>query len=135
MELSLGRIILLVNDYDEAFEFYERALLCKKFFDITEKGQRFLHISLNANDKAGIWFLKAETDEQKLRVGNQTSGQPVFVIYTDSLEEYYNHLVNENVRIVRKPVDIPEYKFFHFLDLYGNEIVMVEMKTIINLSN
>jgi len=135
MELSLGRIILLVNDYDEAFEFYQRALLCKKFFDIMENGQRFLHIGLNANDKAGIWFLKAETVEQKSRVGNQTSGQPVFVIYTDSLDEFYNHLVKENVKIVREPVDIPEYKFFHFLDLYGNEIVMVEMKTIINLSN
>jgi len=135
MELSLGRIILLVNDYDEAFEFYEKKLKCKKFFDITENEQRFLHIGFNANDKAGLWFLKAQTDEQKSRVGNQTAGQPMFVIYTDSLQEFYNHLINENVKIVREPVDIPEYKFFHFLDLYGNEIVMVEMKTVVSLSN
>lgn len=135
MELCLGRIIVLVSDYDEAFEFYERVLLCKKFFDITENGQRFLHIGLNANDKAGIWFLKPQTEEQKLRIGNQTGGQPVFVIYTDSLEEFYNHLINENVKIVREPVEIPEYKYFHFLDLYGNEIVMVEMKTIVSIAN
>ena len=135
MELSFGRIIILVNDYDEAFEFYERVLLCKKFFDITENSQRFIHIGLNANDKSGIWFLKAETEEQRSRVGNQTAGQPLFVIYTDSMHEFYLHLVNENVRIVKEPVEIPEYKFFHFLDLYGNEIVMVEMKTIVSQSN
>ncbi|MEO6695621.1 MAG: VOC family protein [Ignavibacteria bacterium] len=135
MELSLGRIILLVNDYDEAFEFYERVLMCKKFFDITENSKRFLHIGLNANDKAGIWFVKADSEEQKNHVGNQTAGQPVFVIYTDSLNDLYDHLLKERVEIVREPVETPEYKFFHFLDLYGNEIVMVEMGKIISSSN
>ena len=89
MELNFGRIIILVNDYDEAFAFYERTLSCKKFFDITENGQRFLHIGLNSNDKSGIWFHKAETDEQKARVGNQTSGLPLFVVYTNSICEFY----------------------------------------------
>ncbi|MBS1550736.1 MAG: VOC family protein [Bacteroidetes bacterium] len=129
MELNFGRIIILVNDYDEAFAFYERTLSCKKFFDITENGQRFLHIGLNSKDKSGIWLHKAETDEQKTRVGNQTSGIPLFVAYTDSLNEFYEHLLKENVKIVREPVENGDSRFFHFLDLYGNEIVLVEMKT------
>ncbi|MCY7361258.1 MAG: hypothetical protein LH629_04200 [Ignavibacteria bacterium] len=132
MELTFGRIIILVNDYDEAFGFYERTLFCKKFFDLNENENRFLHISLNAHDKTGIWFLKAETEGQKLRVGNQTSGQPVFVLYTDSLDEFYEHLLNENVTIVHEPIEKSDSKFFHFLDLYGNEIVLVEMKTEIS---
>ena len=135
MELNFGRIIILVNDYDEAFAFYERTLSCKKFFDITENGQRFLHVGLNSNDKSGIWFHKAETDEQKARVGNQTSGLPLFVVYTNSICEYYEHLLNENVKITREPVEKEDSRFFHFQDLYGNEIVLVEMKTEISQTN
>lgn len=128
MELTFGRIVILVNDYDEAYEFYERILNCKKFFDLENNGQRFLHISLNSNDKSGIWLLKAETDEQKKLVGNQTGGMPAFVVYSDSLDEFYVHLLNENVKITREPSEFGGNRFFHFLDLYGNEIVMVEMK-------
>jgi predicted enzyme related to lactoylglutathione lyase len=129
MDLFFGRIIVLVNDYDEAFEFYERALLCKKFFDLSENGERFLHIGFNSNDKSGIRFLKAETDEEKARVGNQTAGKPIFALYTDNLNEFYNHLVEQNVIITKEPAEKTDSIYLHFSDLYGNEIVLVEMKS------
>lgn len=133
MDLKFGRITILVNDYDEAFEFYERVLNCKKFFDITENGKRFLHLSLNSNDKTGIWLIKAETAEQKERVGNQTSGQPAFVLYTENADELYKHIIDNKVTIVRELAENQESKFFHILDLYGNEIVLVEFKTEVNV--
>lgn len=132
MELCFGRIVILVNNYDEAYEFYQRVLFCKKFFDIELNGQRFLHVGFNANEKSGIWFLEAETAEQKKLVGSQTLGQPMFVIYTNSLEEYYMHLKEQNVDIKKEPIEFSGYKFLHFLDLYGNEIVAVEMMTEVN---
>ncbi|HMS65175.1 MAG TPA: VOC family protein [Ignavibacteria bacterium] len=135
MELTFGRIMILVNDFDEAFEFYERTLMCKKFFDLTENGKRFLHLSFNSSDKTGIRFLKAETEDQISRVGNQSAGLPLFALYTDSLDDFYKHLINENVTIVREPFEKADSKYFHFLDLYGNEIVLVEIKTEVSHQN
>ena len=66
MKTELGRAVLLVDDFDEAFKFYEENLGCKKFFDlIDDKGRRYLHIGFNSESSAGLWFIKAETDEEK----------------------------------------------------------------------
>ncbi|WP_069659151.1 VOC family protein [Arcticibacter eurypsychrophilus] len=129
MKNYLGRIILLIEDYEEAASFYEKNFGFKKMFDVTtDAGQRFLHMGSDPLDTLGIWFLKADTKEQKERIGNQTSGQPTMVIYTTSLEELFKKLKDNNVKIKVAPVLTPEYKFFHCLDLYGNEIVAVEIK-------
>lgn len=128
MKNVLGRIVILVNDYDEAFRFYEENLGCKKFFDLTdESGKRFLHISFDSESSAGIWFLKAQGEEQISRIGNQTAGSPVLVIYTDSIEEIYERFIKNNVRIVKGPEASEESVSINFLDLYGNEIVIVQL--------
>ncbi len=124
-----GRMILLIEDYEKARSFYENNFGFKKIYDVTtDAGQRFLHMGSDSTDKFGIWFLKAESKEQKERIGNQTAGQPTLVIYTTSLD-LLNKKLNENqVKIKVPPVLTPEYKFLHCLDLYGNEIVVVEIK-------
>ncbi len=128
MTVKLGRVVILVNDYDEAFKFYEENLGCKKFFDLTnDEGKRFLHISFDSDSIGGIWFLKAESEEQKKRVGNQTSGQPVFVLYTNSFEELLDKLVENKVVIVKDPSLNGNSMSLNFLDLYGNEIVLVQL--------
>jgi predicted enzyme related to lactoylglutathione lyase len=128
MKNYLGRIILLVEDYEPAAEFYEKNFGFKKIFDVkTDVGQRFLHIASDPLDSAGIWFLKAESKDQRLRVGNQTAGQPTMVIYTTSLNETFELLGKNGVRVTVKPVLTPAYKYLHCLDLYGNEIVVVEI--------
>lgn len=128
MKTELGRIVILVNDYDEAFKFYEENFGCRKFFDLTDNnGQRFLHLSFCPDSPAGLWFLIAETEEQKKRVGNQTGGQPVFILYTDSFEEQLEKLNQNEVKIVRGPEMTNEHMSLNFLDLYGNEIVLVQL--------
>ncbi|MEO8664166.1 MAG: VOC family protein [Ignavibacteria bacterium] len=128
MKTELGRVVLLVENYDEAFKFYEKILGCKKFFDLKdETGQRFLHICFDSESPAGIWFLKADTEEQKSRIGNQTSGIPVFVLYTDSFEELLERFIQNNIKIVKGPEVTAEAMSLNFLDLYGNEIVLVQL--------
>lgn len=129
MKIEFGRIVILVNDYDEAFKFYEENFGCKKFFDLTDNsGQRFLHISFGSESTAGIWFLKAETEEQKSRVGYQTGGQPALVLYTDSFESLVEKLVSNQIKITKETEITDEYISLSVLDLYGNEIVIVELK-------
>jgi len=128
MQTKLGRVIILVNDYDEAYQFYQKNFFCKKIFEsATPDGQRFLHIGFTESDSVGIWFLHADTTEQKAKVGKQTAGQPTLVIYTDECERLYKHLQNNGVTIIEKPVTTPDSKFFHCLDLYGNRLTIVEL--------
>jgi len=129
MKISLGRIVLLVRDYDEALRFYETNLGARILSDtISESGKRYLHIRFEEKS-VGIWFLKAETPEQLERVGKQTGGMPSMVFYTDDLEEAYKQLLRNKVTISKLPVNENEtaFSFLHFLDLYGNEIVLVQL--------
>ena len=128
MKIEFGRIVVLVKDYDEALNFYKTALDCKVIFDqVTPEGKRYLHIGFKKRDLVGIWFLKAETEEELARVGHQTMEQPLFVLYTDNLEKVYQRLKDNHVKINKQPTITPDYKFLHFLDLYGNEVILVEM--------
>jgi predicted enzyme related to lactoylglutathione lyase len=128
MQTKLGRAIILVEDYDQAFEFYEKVFSCRKIFDkISASGQRLLHIAFSDNDKIGMWFLKAEGEEQKKLVGKQTGGHPTLVIYTDDVEELYYHAQGNGARIIEPLATARDSKFFHCLDLYGNRLTVVEL--------
>lgn len=129
MKNYLGRIILLVEDYEPAAAFYERNFGFQKLYDVTtDVGQRFLHMGTDPTDSLGIWFLKAEGKEQQKQIGKQTGGHPAMVIYTTDLEKLHNHLAENGVTIKVAPVKTPDYQFLHCLDLYGNEIVVVEIQ-------
>lgn len=128
MKTRIGRVIILVEDYDKAFEFYEKNFFCKKLYEATTPdGQRFLHVSFSDSDGIGIWFLKADSLEQENKIGRQTAGQPTIVIYTDEIDGLYQHLQNNGVKIIEKLIATPESKFFHCLDLYGNRITVVQL--------
>lgn len=129
MRNYLGRIVLLVEDYEKSANFYEKNFGFTRFFDVTtDVGQRFLHIGSKPSDSLGIWFLKADTKKQKERVGNQTAEQPTMVIYTQELETLYERLKNNNVRFKTDVIKTPEYSFFHCFDLDGNEIIVTELQ-------
>ena len=129
MKNTLGRIVLLIHEYEETLEFYQKKLGFQVLFDQTmETGQRYLHMTPSKGDSLAIWFLKAESETQKQAIGNQTKGQPTLVLYTDSFEEMHKRLLEHKIRIKKQAIDSPDAKFLHFLDLYGNEIVLVQLK-------
>lgn len=125
---SIGRFILLVHDYEETLRFYQDVLGFQILFDSTsETGKRYLHMGPAKKEGTGIWFLKADTPDQQQAVGRQTLGQPTFVLYTNAFEKMHEKLQEHGVRIRKKPQETEDARFLHFLDLYGNEIVMVEL--------
>lgn len=128
MQTRFGRSIILVEDYDLAYEFYSRNFFCEKLFDaVMPDGQRYLHIRFSEDDRCGIWFLLAEKAQQQL-VGRQTGGQPTLVVYTDDCRALYRHVQSNGVRIIEPIVEAGDSIFFHCADLYGNRITVVELR-------
>lgn len=124
---TLGRMVVLVDDYDDAIGFYVDKLGFEVFVDTAAPPRRYVHVRLPDQPDAGIWFLEAESDAQRERVGNQTAGQPCAVLYTDDLARDHASLTERGVRFVRPPKEGGGASFAHFVDLYGNEFVLVEL--------
>lgn len=126
---SIGRTVLLVDDYDEALAFYRDILGFETIVDIDAgNGDRYVHVGLPSQQGVGIWFMKPGSRAEAGLVGMQTGGQPTMVMYTDDCVGTYDRLVEAEVRIVRGLKKQGGARFFHFSDLYGNEVVVVELK-------
>lgn len=125
---SLARLVLLVNDYDTAISFYQDKLGMEILVDMTVSQQRYVHLRLPEQPSVGVWLLQAQTQAQRDRVGDQTGGQPVAVFYTDDVVRDHLRLTARGVRFTKEPVNDTAAIYAHFIDLYGNEFVLMQPK-------
>jgi predicted enzyme related to lactoylglutathione lyase len=127
MTLTLGRVVVLVRDYDAALDFYCTAFGAHVLFDAPSPlGGRYLHVGFAGESGAGIWLLRAGGSEGE-RVGRQTGGEPVAVFYTPDVATAVARVERAGGAIVR-PVETSDgASFAHVADLYGNVFVLVEL--------
>ena len=126
MRTKLGRAVILVDNYDEALQFYKEMFGCKVLFDHTTD-RRYLHIAFSDDANIGVWLLKDESESKERRVGKQTNGQPVLVIYTNDIEALYSHVSRKGVNILTTLSAKGGSRFFHCEDLYGNKLTIVQL--------
>jgi catechol 2,3-dioxygenase-like lactoylglutathione lyase family enzyme len=130
---TLGRTTLLVRDYDKALVFYRDRLGFRVLHDERKpNGERYLHIGLatdNGEPPAGLWLMEAKGDDAIL-VGRQAGGHPFLVLYTDDCEATVRELERAKVEIRQPPVTADGATFAHIADLYGNELIIVELERI-----
>lgn len=137
--LTLGRIVILVRDYDAALAFYQAAFGARVLFDVpSPSGDRYLHLGFDAEATvappnrsggalgAGIWLLRA-TGAEEAHVGRQTGGQPLAVFYTPDVRAAVARVQAAGGRVVRPVAVADGARFAHVTDLYGNEFVLVEL--------
>lgn len=125
----IGRTVLMVRNYDEAVEFYRDRLGFQVIFDQTlEGGYRAVHIGLESQPGVGLWLMRASNQTSEARVGNQTGGEPLLVLYTSDCRAACAKLERRGVRILERPAEDVSSVFAHFADLYGNRIVLVELR-------
>ncbi len=128
MFTNLSRITLLVKDYDDALSFYVDKLGFDKLLDqVVSEDVRYVHIGVPGQADVGLWMLKAEPGEKSL-VGRQAGTQPLFLIYTKNCKLAYTTLKQRGVKFLYEPEDTEGDVHVHFKDLYGNLIIMVELK-------
>lgn len=122
----LGQIALLVNDYDEAIEFYRSKLnfILLEDTKLTDE-KRWVVMKPSAQSQCAILLAKA-VGKQKDQIGNQSGGRVFLFLYTDDFDRDYNVMMKRGVKFVRDP-EIQSYgKVGVFADLYGNLWDLIE---------
>ena len=133
MKQSLAHIALVVNDYDEAIQFYTQTLLFTLLEDkVMSATKRWVMVAPPGSTGTTILLAKAANEEQQSRVGNQTGGRVFLFLYTDDIERDYKNLKDKNLTIVRDLESQPHGKVLVFADLYGNLWDLIEPASITN---
>jgi catechol 2,3-dioxygenase-like lactoylglutathione lyase family enzyme len=124
---SLAHIAIVVNDYDEAIQFYTKTLHFTLVEDkVMSATKRWVMIAPPGSTGTTILLAKATNEEQQNRVGNQTGGRVFLFLYTDDIERDYKNLIDKKVKIVEELTNKPHGKVAVFADLYGNLWDLIE---------
>ncbi|MGY3212856.1 VOC family protein [Mucilaginibacter sp. HD30] len=130
MTQSIIQIALLVKDYDDAIEFYEKKLNFKVVEDTNlSDGKRWVLIRPSNATGCCILLAKAANYQQLLAVGNQSGGRIFLFLETDDFHRDYNHMVSNQIIFVREPVVESYGTVAVFKDLYGNLWDLIQRST------
>jgi len=97
MKQTLASIAIVVNDYDEAIQFYTQQL----GFDLVEDTRlsatkRWVLVSPKNSAGCKLLLAKAATEEQRNRIGNQTGGRVFLFLHTDDFWRDYNDYLSRD---------------------------------------
>ena len=121
MAQEIAHITLVVNDYDEALQFYIDKLNFKLVEDtVLSETKRWVLIAPNGTATCCLLLAKAANEEQISRVGNQTGGRVFLFLYTDDFEKDHIAMKQKGIEFIREPVEEKWGRVAVFKDLYGN---------------
>lgn len=123
----LGLVTLLVHDYDEAIAFYVGSL----GFDLVEdspagEGKRWVVVAPPASRQGALLLARADREEQRARVGDQTGGRVGWFLVTESFAEDYARMRAAGVVFEESPRHEPHGTVAVFRDLYGNRWDLIQ---------
>ena len=121
MKQQLAHVTLVVNDYDEAIQFYTEKLAFVVVEDTElSETKRWVILSPKGSTSCNLLLAKADSEEQKSRVGNQTGGRVFLFLYTDDFWRDYSSMEGNKINFVKQPVKELYGTVAVFKDLYGN---------------
>ncbi len=127
MNQEIAHIALVVKDYDEAIAFYTQKLHFVLIEDtILTPEKRWVMIKPRGNGHCCLLLAKAANELQASRIGNQTGGRVFLFLYTDDFERDYKNLQDQQISIVRGPLQEEYGMVVVFEDLYGNLWDMIQ---------
>jgi len=122
MKQQIAHISLVVDDYDEAIQFYTQKLNFKLIEDtpLSDVKRWVIVGPPGSTSGCNLLLAKASTEEQKSRVGNQTGGRVFLFLFTDDFWRDYKNMVANDIKFVRDPSEEEYGTVAVFEDLYGN---------------
>lgn len=122
MTQRIGLISLVVDNYDEALEFFVGKLgfvLLEDTF-VPEQSKRWVVVAPPGTGESRLLLAQASTEDQKSRIGSQTGGRVFLFLYTDDFERDYERYRANGVVVVLEPKKEAYGTVAVFKDLYGN---------------
>jgi catechol 2,3-dioxygenase-like lactoylglutathione lyase family enzyme len=118
---------LLVRDYDEAIEYFTRAL----GFTLVEDsprgdGKRWVVVAPARSTGMRMLLARASDPSQERCIGNQTGGRVSFFLSTDDFAKTYDAMRDRGVRFLDAPRSEPYGTVAVFADVYGNRWDLIE---------
>ena len=127
MVQRLMQVTVVVEDYDEAIQFYTQKLSFTLVEDsVLTPSKRWVVVSPPGSTGCCLLLAKAVDDEQKSRIGNQTGGRVFLFLQTNNFAKDFEKLKNNGVTIIREPVVENYGTVAVFADLYGNLWDLIE---------
>lgn len=129
MKQSIVHIALVVNDYDEAIEFYTKKLNFTLIEDTyqPEQDKRWVVVSPPGSVGTTLLLARASKTEQEYFVGNQTGGRVFLFLNSDDFWRDYNDMIVKGIEFVRDPKKESYGMVAVFKDLYGNLWDLLEL--------
>ena len=129
MNQRLVHLALVVDDYDDAIRFYTERLNFVLLEDThLSTTKRWVRVAPPGDGSCALLLAKADGDEQRSRIGNQTGGRVFLFLHTDDFWRDYHAMTAKGVQFIRGPVEEPYGTVGVFADLYGNLWDLIEPK-------
>jgi catechol 2,3-dioxygenase-like lactoylglutathione lyase family enzyme len=124
---SLGLIAYLVRDYDEAIDWFTKALGWTLIADQPQpEDKRWVVVGPDGGTCARLLLARAASPEQAARIGDQSGGRVFLFLTTDDFNRDHAAMMLRGVRFLEAP------RFEHygtvavFADLYGMKWDLIE---------
>lgn len=129
MKQHIGAISLVVDDYDEAIDFYTGKL----DFELVEDtplgpGKRWVLLAPPGSGETRLLLAKAAGPAQSARIGDQTGGRVFLFLHTDDFRRDYLKMQSRGVEFCETPREETYGTVAVFKDLYGNKWDLIERK-------
>lgn len=122
MKQDIIHVALVVDDYDDAINFYVNKLKFELIEDTYQADQDKRWVVVAPPNSSGVTLLlaKASKPQQKEFVGNQSGGRVFLFLNTDDFWRDYEYMKSINIEFVREPKKQDYGMVAVFKDLYGN---------------
>ena len=128
VQQQIGNVALVVENYDDAIEFYTQKLQ----FTLVEDtdlggGKRWVQVSPPNSNGTNLLLAQASTEAQSDAVGNQTGGRVFLFLQTNDFWRDYELMKSNGVIFLEEP-RVEEYgTVVVFQDLYGTKWDLLQL--------
>jgi catechol 2,3-dioxygenase-like lactoylglutathione lyase family enzyme len=127
--VHLEHVAVVVDDYDEAIEFFVGALGFELVEDSPMETKRWVVVR-PPGAETGILLARADGSEQAAVVGNQFGGRVGLFLRVDDFDAQYERMRAAGVEFVGEPRDEPYGRVVVFLDVAGNRWDLLGPSTV-----
>lgn len=126
MTQSIFQLALVVDDYDEAIDFYTQILGFSLLEDTSlGDGKRWVRVAPQGSG-CSLLLAKAVNEKQRSRVGNQAGGRVFLFMHTDDVWRDYNTFQSNGVVFEGEPRQEVYGTVVVFNDLYDNKWDLIQ---------